>query len=193
MSVPFRFIHASDLHLDRPLRGLTEVPEQLRAALTDAPYRAAERVFDAALKEQVDFVVLAGDLIDEALAGPRGVVFLREQFRRLAERGVRVYWALGRADREVENSDHWHKVEGLTRIAGERVELHLHARDGQPLAQILGTSTQQRKKIRLADFQVESGGLFTIAVAHGAADAESLMRHAVDYWALGASISAAHC
>ena len=63
--------------------------------------------------------------------------------------------------------------------------MHVHARDGQPLAQILGTSTQQRKKIRLADFQVESGGLFTIAVAHGAADAESLMRHAVDYWALG--------
>ena len=29
MSGPFRFLHASDFHLDRPPRGLTEVPEQL--------------------------------------------------------------------------------------------------------------------------------------------------------------------
>ena len=56
---PFRFIHASDFHLERPPRGLTEVPDHLRAPFVDAPYRAAERVFDAAIKERVDFVVLA--------------------------------------------------------------------------------------------------------------------------------------
>ncbi len=52
MQQPFRFIHSSDFHLERPPRGLTEVPEHLRGAFVDAPYRAAERVFDAAIKER---------------------------------------------------------------------------------------------------------------------------------------------
>ena len=71
MTPAFRFLHASDLHLDRPPRGLAEVPDHLRSVLAEAPYRAAERVFDAAVKERVDFVVLSGDVIDP-LAAARG-------------------------------------------------------------------------------------------------------------------------
>ena len=98
MHQPFRFIHASDFHLDRPLRGLSEVPDHLRGALVDAPYRAAERVFDAAIRERVDFVALAGDIVDPLLAGPRGLVFLSEQFEKLGAAGIKVYWATGRTD-----------------------------------------------------------------------------------------------
>ena len=108
MTQPFRFVHAADFHLERPLRGLAEVPDHLRVALIDAPYRAAERVFDAAIKERVDFVVLAGDILDPLAAGPRGLVFLGEQFQRLAAQGIRVYWAGGRSDDFERWIDAWH-------------------------------------------------------------------------------------
>ena len=43
---PFRFIHAADFQLHRPITGITEVPEHLRELLLEAAYRAAVRVFE---------------------------------------------------------------------------------------------------------------------------------------------------
>jgi hypothetical protein len=185
MTSPFRFIHASDLHLERPPRGLAEVPDSLRPTLVDAPYRAAERVFDAALKERVDFVVLAGDVIDPLASGPRGLVFLAEQFTRLAAQAIRVYWAGGRSDDFERWVDAWPLGENVFRFPLHRVERIVHTRGGQALAQILGTSSQQRKKIRVADFRMGEDSLFALAVAYGSIDADSLATHAAHYWALG--------
>lgn len=54
-------LHAADLHLDSPFAGLT--PEQ--AALRRAEQRTVlDRLADLANKEQVDLVLLAGDLLD---------------------------------------------------------------------------------------------------------------------------------
>lgn len=185
MSAPFRFLHASDFHLDRPPRGLAEVPEHLRQALVDAPYRAAERVFDVALREHADFVALSGDLVDPAMAGPRGLVFLGEQFARLTERGVGVYWALGRSDRLGAWSDAWPLAREVVRFAGNDVERVMHCRGDERIALIIGTSAAERKRIRLSQFETHEPELFVVALAHGAADAESLSRLGVDYWALG--------
>jgi DNA repair exonuclease SbcCD nuclease subunit len=185
MSAPFRFLHASDFHLDRPPRGLAEVPEHLRSALVDSAYRAAERVFDVALREHVDFVVLSGDLVDPALAGPRGLVFLGEQFARLIERGIGVYWALGRSDRLGAWSDAWPLPHEVVRFSGNDVERIVHCRGEERIALIIGTTAAERKRIRLSQFETHEPELFVVALAHGAADAELLSRLGVDYWALG--------
>ncbi len=89
----FRFLHAGDFHLERPLMGVAEVPDHLRDLFLEAPYLAARRVFDAALAEDVRFVVLTGGICVPSAAGPRGPLFLAEQFVRLAERGIGVYSA----------------------------------------------------------------------------------------------------
>jgi exonuclease SbcD len=93
-----RFIHASDFHLDRPLTGIADVPDTLRAAFVDAPYQAALAVFDAALDRRVDFLVLTGNLLDPRAAGPRGLAFFVEQFERLDTAGIAVYWLSGQTD-----------------------------------------------------------------------------------------------
>lgn len=184
MTQPFRFIHAADFHIERPLRGLAEVPDHLRVALIDAPFRAAERVFDAAIKERVDLVVLAGDIMDPLASGPRGLVFLAEQFQRLLAQGIRVYWAGGRSDDFERWIDAWPLGDNVLRFPPQRVERIVHARGQEPLVQILGTSSRQRKKIRTADFRAD-GPLFSIAAAYGTTDAEALAQTSVNYWALG--------
>ena len=68
---PFRFIHASDFHLEQPPTGLLEIPDHLREVLIDAPLNGAHEVFEAAVSDAVDFVVLAGDILDPLAAGPR--------------------------------------------------------------------------------------------------------------------------
>ena len=55
-----RLVHGSDLHLERPLHGLAEIPDHLRERLIEAPYHAAEQMFETALAEDVDALVLAG-------------------------------------------------------------------------------------------------------------------------------------
>src|SRR5262245_8927628 len=95
---PFRFVQAADLHLEEPVQGLAEVPDQLRATPLDAPFIAAERIFDATLAESADFLVLSGDVISARHASPRGITFLLDQFERLAVREIAIYWAGGEED-----------------------------------------------------------------------------------------------
>ena len=71
MSEPLRFLHASDLRLERPLGGLTEVPPHWRGLCAEAPRQAAARAFELAREERCDFVVLSGDVVDPELAGLR--------------------------------------------------------------------------------------------------------------------------
>ena len=88
MTQPLRLVHASDLHLELPVYGLAEVPDHLRDLLIEAPYHAAEQVFETALAEDVDAVLLAGDVLNVDRAGPPAIVLLLDQFARLAERGI---------------------------------------------------------------------------------------------------------
>jgi DNA repair exonuclease SbcCD nuclease subunit len=187
MDRSFRFLHAGDLHLDVPPGSLAEVPEVLRGALADAPYRAAERVFDAAVKFQVDFLVLAGDVVDPALSGPRAIVFLDEQFRRLADHGIRVYWAGGSSDQFEQFVDAWPLPENVLRFPQFRVQRLVHHRGGEPLMHILGTSTDGQTSLDGADFTIDPAGLFSVAVAHGTSDVDALTNRGIHFWALGGS------
>ena len=97
-------------------------------------------MFDAALTAEVDFVLLTGNLCDPHRAGPRGLVFLAEQFSRLAERGIAIYWAAGSTDgrREWPAQVKW--PGGVHVFAPHRVEHLTHHRDGKPICQIAGRS-----------------------------------------------------
>ena len=83
-----RLVHASDLHLELPIYGLAEVPDHLRELLIEAPYHAAEQVFETALAEDVDAVLLAGDVLNVDRAGPPAIMLLLDQFARLGDRGI---------------------------------------------------------------------------------------------------------
>ena len=64
-----RFLQVSDLDLHRPLCAISHVPAGLRQDIAEAPYLAAERVFDTAIAERVDFVLLAGNTCDPRHVG----------------------------------------------------------------------------------------------------------------------------
>jgi hypothetical protein len=194
---PFRFIHAADFHLHRPITGITEVPEHLRELLMEAAYRAAVRVFEAALTEESDFVLLAGDLLDPEATGPHGPLTLVEQFERLAERGIAVYWAGGQCDPPQSWPAVYHLPDNVHVLpAGRPMEI-VHEREGEPIARIVGASRvegglkptlpQPQEHLQPAFFNPDPTGLFTVGLANGAAEAETLASRGIDYWALGGS------
>ncbi|MFZ5831113.1 MAG: metallophosphoesterase family protein [Planctomycetota bacterium] len=185
MSEGLRFLHASDFRLDQPLEAGLDVPPELRDLLIDAPYLAATRVFDAAVNEDVAFLALSGNLLKLDRAGPRGPVFLVEQFERLAASGIGVYWCGGPTD----PPDQWPSVlrlpENVHVFPAGRISERVHERGGLPLARLIGISLVSARQLRPNDFEPDAGGLPTVAVACGSAEPAALAARGLHYWALG--------
>lgn len=92
------FIHAADLHLGAPFQGLSTDNEAIGRTLAEATYLAWERIVDAALARQVDFVLLAGDLYDSADPSVQSQYALRDQATRLADAGIGLFIVRGNHD-----------------------------------------------------------------------------------------------
>lgn len=181
----FRFIHASDFHLERPLQDILDLPDHLRRTLVEAPWKSAEAIFEHAVVENVDFIVLAGDLLNPVTCGATGAAFLLEHFETLRQRGIQVYWSGGLVD----DPERWPEAVSLPDnvhvFSKQEVESCVFRRNQTPLATILGRSTEGSETVRAAEFAIEQDDNFVVAVAHGKADSESLAAERVDYWALG--------
>src|SRR4051794_21489594 len=185
MTQPLRLVHASDLHLERPLYGLADIPDHLRELLIEAPYHAAEQVFETALAEDVDGVLLAGDVLDVDRAGPPAIVLLLDQFARLGERNMPIYWAGGMIDAP----DTWPRSVTLPKnvhvFPVGHVESFDLSRAGETIARVQGTSCREDGAIDAKGFHRDVHGLFTIGVAHGTSDSSGHEGDRVHYMALG--------
>lgn len=180
-----RFIHASDFHLEQPLYGLADVPDHLRDWLLEAPYQAATRVFDSVLAEHVDFLILSGDILDPLHGSPRALAFLCEQFQRLAERGIAVYWV----GSELDSPENWPSVvplpENVHHLSATRVVQLSHRRDEEVSVSIIGASTREHSVASITDYRRDDQEQFAIGIWHGITDASTLARQPLNYWALG--------
>ncbi len=92
----FSFLHAADLHLDSPLRGLGNDGPVDR--IRGASRRALANLVDFAVGERVAFVLLAGDLYDGDWKDWRTGQFLVEQLGRLKRAGIGVVAIRGNHD-----------------------------------------------------------------------------------------------
>jgi DNA repair exonuclease SbcCD nuclease subunit len=93
-----KFLHAADLHVDSPLRNLAVFGETVAGRLRAASREALAALVRVALDEQVAFVVLAGDLFDNANPSVDATLHLARELRRLTTAGIPVYVLRGNHD-----------------------------------------------------------------------------------------------
>lgn len=93
-----KFLHAADIHLDSPLKGLEEYEGAPIDVIRGAPRRALENLVDLAIREAVDFVVIAGDLYDGNWRDFNTGMFFVLQMSKLRDAGIRVYLIAGNHD-----------------------------------------------------------------------------------------------
>lgn len=79
----FKFLHAADVHLDAPLAGLARYEGAPVEDIRDSTRQAFTNLVDLALREQVAFVVVAGDLFDGAGRDYHTALFFNSQASRL--------------------------------------------------------------------------------------------------------------
>ncbi len=94
----FKFLHAADVHLDSPLRGLERYDGAPADQIRQATRRALVNLVDLALDEHVDFVLLAGDLYDGDWKDYNTGLFLVDQVARLRDAGIPVFSIAGNHD-----------------------------------------------------------------------------------------------
>jgi DNA repair exonuclease SbcCD nuclease subunit len=179
-----RFLHAADFQLHQLPTGVVQLPDELRKVIINATLDAARNVFDAALANAVDFVVLSGNIIDVEQASPSALRFLYDQFKRLEARNIRVYWAGGPRDLPARWPAGLPLPENVHLFTADKVETLTYARDGKPLAVVTGMSNS-RERFRAGDLRAARDGVFTIAALHGDASVEELNERGIHYWALG--------
>ncbi|NLF73771.1 MAG: DNA repair exonuclease [Candidatus Anammoximicrobium sp.] len=96
----FKFLHAADLHLDSPLRGLDRYDGAPVEEVRGATRRALENLVGAAIDQQVAFVVIAGDVYDGDWPDFNTGLFFVRQMGRLREAGIPVVMISGNHDAE---------------------------------------------------------------------------------------------
>ncbi len=184
MASAIKFLHASDFHLDQPIAGLADIPSHLKSVLANAPFIVGERIFDLAISERVDFVLLAGDIVDLNQGGPRAAAFLLGQFERLADKGIEVYWCGGNVD----HPDRWPSAielpDNVVVFASSLVEQAQQIRGDEVVATLFGSGHESRRR-NPSEFRCDPECPFPIALAYGEFDTSSLATQNIRYWALG--------
>jgi DNA repair protein SbcD/Mre11 len=94
----YRFVHAADIHLDSPLRSLALRNPELADLIGNASRQVFVRIVDLCLDEQVNALLLAGDLYDGEQTSMKTARFLAEQVRRLHAAGIKVFVIRGNHD-----------------------------------------------------------------------------------------------
>jgi DNA repair exonuclease SbcCD nuclease subunit len=94
----FRFVHAADIHLDSPLRGLESYPDAPVEQIRGAARRAFDNLVNLAIEEEAAFVLLAGDLFDGDWKDYNTGLYFTHRMGRLREAGIRVFLVSGNHD-----------------------------------------------------------------------------------------------
>ena len=180
-----RFLQASDLDLHRPLNALSGVPEELRNECAESPFVAAEKVFDIAIAERVDFLLLAGNLCDPRRAGARGLVFLVQQFERLEQNGIPIFWCHGHDDRVKRWPAAMKWPGNLHRFAAPSPEAHYHTTEDGVTVEIIGNSWTRRAVKPAVAINSSGDGVFTIALTGRKPSRSGPVESGPHWWALG--------
>ncbi|MGB5835191.1 MAG: DNA repair exonuclease [Thiohalocapsa sp.] len=93
-----KFIHAADIHLDSPLRGLQCYDGAPLEEIRGATRRAFENLIQLAIDEEAAFVLLAGDLFDGDWRDYNTGLFFTRQMAGLHEAGIGAYVVAGNHD-----------------------------------------------------------------------------------------------
>lgn len=98
MSESVTFLHSADLHLGAPFKGLRALSPAWADRLVKAIPDAFRAVIDTACNEQVDFVIFAGDVFDNAQPSYADYSLFIRGLTKLRDENIPVYLCTGNHD-----------------------------------------------------------------------------------------------
>jgi len=192
----FRFLHAADIHLDSPLHKLNYYEGGPVDELRQATRRAFDNLVQTAIRENVSFVLIAGDLYDGDWKDYNTGLYFVSQMNRLRDAGIPVYIVAGNHDAASKisrtlrfpESVHLFPTQKPATLCIDNIDVAIH---GQSFA------SPAVKKDLSAKYPAPLPGYLNIGMLHTCVTGreghepyapctlEGLQSKGYDYWALG--------
>ncbi len=191
-----KILHAADLHIDSPMRGLRRYEGAPVERLRGATRRAFSALIDVALRERVALVLLAGDLFDGAWKDYNSGLFFARELLRLREVGAHAVILRGNHDAQSALVPALSHPAHVTELSSRRAETKVLDNIG---VAVHGRSFWARAVTEdlAASYPAKVAGAFNIGLLHTSADGrpghepyapttlDVLRSRGYDYWALG--------
>lgn len=192
----YKFLHAADIHLDSPLKGLESYPDAPVEQIRSATRRAFDNMVNLATEEQVSFVLLAGDISDGDWKDYNTGLFFAQRMGRLREAGIKVFVVSGNHD----------AVSAITKALKPPDNVHFFPKNKpeskylEHLGVIIHGQSYKKRDVHedlAAQYPQAETGFFNIGLLHTALTGRSghepyaptnlnvLKSKGFDYWALG--------
>jgi len=138
-----RFIHAADLHLDSPFKGLNDVPENYRNKILESTFQSLRNIVQLAISKQVDFVLFAGDIFDIEDRSVKAQVSFKREMERLFKENISVYLIHGNHD-SIADETVFLGFPSNVHVFGENVETIEHKTSANEFISLTGFSYNKR-------------------------------------------------
>lgn len=206
MARKLTFIHTADLHLGAPLRGLRALSEKWAQRVSSAIPAAFDILVETALEREVDFVVIAGDIFDQAQPSYANYMRFASGLERLHAAGIPTYLCTGNHDPYTSwRSDLVDLPPSAYMFAADKPSFTVFERGGEPLAllggrgffnQVFDDTIDISEGItrQAAEHALGVSAPFGIGVLHTGLNLDpnkaptkpgTLLQSGMDYWALG--------
>ncbi|HGI6164051.1 TPA: exonuclease SbcCD subunit D [Listeria monocytogenes] len=194
-----QFLHMADLHLDSPFIGLSTLPQPLFSAIQESTFQSLERITTVAIKEAVDFVLIAGDIYDSEDQSVRAQARFSKEMKRLEVANIPVFIIHGNHD-FIEKHKEKLTLPSNVHVFSEQVEVMSHKTATGVSVNIYGFSYNERhiRSSRVDKYKIQGNADFHIALLHGSEVSSSeehdvyapfrvqeISKKGFDYWALG--------
>lgn len=191
-----KIVHAADLHIDSPLRGLDRYEGAPADAVRGATRRAVENLMELCLEEGARLLLIAGDIFDGDWKDYSTGLFFARQLGRLREGGVEVVLIRGNHDAASQITRYLELPDNVFELSTKKPQTRLFdslgvAVHGQGFAKRAVTEDLVAAYPDAASGYVNFGLLHTALSGRPGHDSyapcslETLRSKGYDYWALG--------
>jgi len=192
----FRFLHAADIHMDSPLRGLESFEDAPVDQIRGAVRRAFDNLVDLAIREDVRFVLIGGDLFDGDWKDYNTGIYFNNRMGALREAGIEVFMVSGNHDAASQISRALRLPDNVTLFSHRKAETRILEDSG---VAVHGQSFPSRAVLEdlTQGYPQGESGLFNIGLLHTALTGrpghetyapctlDGLKSKGYQYWALG--------
>lgn len=195
----FKFIHAADLHIESPYKGVKSLNKKLGEALVQRGFEAYDQLIQTCIDEAIDFLLIAGDSFDSE-SGSLGAQYrFFSGLEKLHKHGINVYIICGNHDPLNRWAKNFQLPNNVFRFKANDIQQEVFSKEGKALASIYGVSYGEKEEFNgLAEhFKRTDQNSFAIGMLHGMLSGkeghtpycpftlDQLRASGMDYWALG--------
>jgi len=194
-----RFIHAADIHLDSPLKGLANRHNLPTDKILAATRDALVNLVTLAIDQKVDFVLLAGDIYDGDPEDLKANFHFNQQMGRLNQKNIKVVMITGNHDAKSKISKPLSPPKNLTILSAHQPESCEITKEGEVIAIIHGQGflNQAEPRNLASTYPAPMPGKLNIGILHTSLDGREghanyaptttneLINKGYSYWALG--------